>query len=120
MSLIGICSLRTTYSEAAMRLLPFMFGIICVGIIGIGTPAEAQNYPWCANYDGLGGGFNCGFTTFQQCLNTVSGIGGFCQLNTQHLYGQHQMAGEEFVRSPKFVSKLGQKGATGLYAIALT
>ena len=29
-----------------MRLLPFMFGIICVGIIGISTPAGAgvQNY----------------------------------------------------------------------------
>ena len=42
-------------------------------------PAEAQNYPWCAYYDGSFGGTNCGFTTFQQCLDTVSGIGGFCE-----------------------------------------
>ena len=42
MSLIGICSLRTTYSEVVMRLLPFMFGIICVGIIEIGTHAGGQ------------------------------------------------------------------------------
>jgi hypothetical protein len=46
-----------------------------------------QNYPWCAYYSGGrhgGGGTNCGFTTFQQCLDTVSGIGGFCQRNTQY------------------------------------
>jgi hypothetical protein len=67
-----------------MRLWSFMFGIICVGITGIGTPAGAQNYPWCANYSGGGGGTNCGFTTYQQCLNTVSGIGGFCEPNTQY------------------------------------
>jgi hypothetical protein len=52
----------------------------------IGTPAHAQNYPWCAYYSGrgLGGATNCGFTTFQQCLATVSGIGGFCGQNTQY------------------------------------
>ena len=73
-----------------MRLLLFILGI-CVGIVGIGNRAEAQNYPWCAYY-GKYGGTNCGFTTFQQCLDTVSGIGGFCQLN--NLYrpppGPHQ------------------------------
>ena len=65
-----------------MRLLLFVLGI-SVAVIGIGTRAEAQNYPWCAH---LGTGFestNCGFTTFQQCMDTVSGIGGFCQPNYQ-------------------------------------
>jgi hypothetical protein len=67
-----------------MRFLLFMLGI-CVGVVGIGTRAEAQNYPWCAYYSGKGdGGTNCGFTTFQQCQDTVSGIGGFCQPNTQY------------------------------------
>ena len=48
-----------------MRLLLLMLGIsVCV--VGIGTPAEAQNYPWCAIYGGFDdGGTNCGFTTFQ-------------------------------------------------------
>jgi hypothetical protein len=62
-----------------MRLLLIMLGI-SVGIVGIGNRAEAQNYPWCADY-GRFGGTNCGFTTFQQCLDTVSGIGGICQQN---------------------------------------
>jgi Protein of unknown function (DUF3551) len=68
-----------------MRFLVFLLGI-SVGIVGVGNRAEAQNYPWCAYYSdgGDGGGTNCGFTTFQQCLDTVSGIGGFCDRNTQY------------------------------------
>jgi hypothetical protein len=65
-----------------MRLLLFTLGI-CVGILCIENRAEAQNYPWCSYYDSLGGE-NCGFTTFQQCQENVSGIGGFCEPNTQY------------------------------------
>jgi hypothetical protein len=59
---------------------------ICVGIIGTGKRAEAQNYPWCAIYgDGAaGGGTNCGFITFQQCMETARGLGSLCQPNTQY------------------------------------
>src|SRR5262249_4025031 len=49
-----------------------------------GKQRRGSNYPWCAH---LGTGFestNCGFTTFQQCMDTVSGIGGFCQPNTEY------------------------------------
>jgi hypothetical protein len=43
--------------------------------------AAAQNFPWCALYpDPVG--TNCGFTSFAQCLATVSGAGGFCEPNT--------------------------------------
>jgi hypothetical protein len=68
-----------------MRFLLFILGI-CVSTIGIGTHAEAQNYPWCAIYSGGmgGGGTNCGFTTFQQCMDTARGLGSFCQPNTQY------------------------------------
>jgi hypothetical protein len=41
------------------------------------TPASAS---WCAQYTGaLGGSENCGFSTFQQCQASVSGVGGFCR-----------------------------------------
>jgi Protein of unknown function (DUF3551) len=66
-----------------MRLLLFMLGI-CVGIRGVGSPAEAQNYPWCLIYGTDFGGKNCGFITFQQCQDTVSGIGGFCMQNNTY------------------------------------
>jgi hypothetical protein len=46
-------------------------------------PAEAATeYPWCAQYGRWGGGGrNCGFTSYRQCMATVSGIGGFCVRN---------------------------------------
>ncbi len=50
----------------------------------IGSAAQAQNYPWCADYAGFGSQ-NCGFTTFQQCQAALSGNGGFCNANTQYV-----------------------------------
>ena len=60
---------------------------ICALLAALSPQAEAQNYPWCANYGSpMGeGGTNCGFTTREQCLATVSGIGGSCDLNTQYV-----------------------------------
>lgn len=47
------------------------------------APASAASdpYRWCAQY-GQEGGRNCGFITLQQCRDTVSGVGGDCELNT--------------------------------------
>jgi len=66
-----------------MKLLLSVVAILAATSM-LGASAQAQNYPWCAYYSGPGGGTNCGFTTFQQCLDTVSGIGGFCEPNTQY------------------------------------
>jgi hypothetical protein len=53
--------------------------------VAIASSAQAQNYPWCAQYSGsMGGSMNCGFTTHDQCMATVSGAGGFCVVNTQY------------------------------------
>ena len=50
-----------------------------------GTPAaEARTYyPWCARYSGRDspGVPVCGFKTFQQCVASVHGRGGFCEQN---------------------------------------
>jgi hypothetical protein len=59
-------------------------------MLAVSSPADAQRargydpYKWCAVYGGLfagGGGTNCGFRTYRQCLATVSGVGGTCQPN---------------------------------------
>jgi Protein of unknown function (DUF3551) len=62
----------------------FLLLVLVGAIAALGTPAQAQNYPWCAQYSGraLGGAQNCGFVSFAQCMATVSGIGGFCVQNT--------------------------------------
>ena len=65
------------------------FGFLLLGVVittaAAGTGARAQNYPWCADYDGSFGGRNCGFTTLEQCQATVSGIGGFCNRNNTYV-----------------------------------
>jgi hypothetical protein len=69
--------------RSAVRMLLFILAIIVVAA-GVSARAEAQNYPWCADYAGFGSQ-NCGFTTFQQCLAALSGNGGFCNANTQYV-----------------------------------
>ena len=69
-----------------MKLLLVLSGI-CAALLSMGTRAEAQNYPWCAYYSGGddGGGTNCGFITFEQCMATARGLGSNCQPNTQYV-----------------------------------
>ncbi|MFY9693253.1 MAG: DUF3551 domain-containing protein [Xanthobacteraceae bacterium] len=68
-----------------MRHLPFLLGFLLVAA-ATGTSAQAQNYPWCAQYAGAGGGAtNCGFVSYAQCMQTLQGMGGFCVQNTQYV-----------------------------------
>jgi Protein of unknown function (DUF3551) len=68
-----------------MKASLFILGLIAA-TAALGSSAQAQDYPWCAQYgSGMGGGGrNCGFTTFQQCQEDVSGIGGFCEQNNTY------------------------------------
>jgi Protein of unknown function (DUF3551) len=63
-----------------MRLLLFLLGI-SVGIAGIGSRADAQNYSWCAMLSMGDQAVNCGFVNAEQCMATVRGIGGYCTPN---------------------------------------
>ena len=69
-----------------MRFVPFVLGVIAATSV-LNTPTKAQNYPWCAIYSGGmgGGGTNCGFTTFEQCMETARGLGSNCQPKTQYV-----------------------------------
>lgn len=56
--------------------------LLLVAATFVASPAAAIEYPWCAQYGMSGhGGRNCGFSTYRQCMATVSGIGGFCERN---------------------------------------
>lgn len=46
--------------------------------------ALAQNYPWCVYWNGTGGARNCGFLSFEQCMETARGAGASCSPNTQY------------------------------------
>ena len=49
-------------------------------VLLIGDATYAQNPPWCAIMDN-DGTTQCNYYTQQQCLQTLSGIGGQCVLN---------------------------------------
>ncbi len=67
-----------------MKYLFIVLGMLVATAV---TPAKAQNYPWCEYLGGGmggGGGRNCGFISFEQCMESARGNGGDCRLNTQY------------------------------------
>ena len=72
--------------------------------------AEAEIYrPWCAQYYGFGGGgTNCGFISYEQCMMTAFGAGAWCVQNPWYLaYGdgsQKAAATARRARSPAAVA----------------
>ena len=70
-----------------MRYLLAVLGIL-VALPYMGTPVRAQNYPWCEYLGGGmggGGGRNCGFISFEQCMESARGNGSDCRQNTQYV-----------------------------------
>ncbi len=57
-----------------------MLASLAITILIISGPLHAQNPPWCAIMDN-DGTTQCNYYTEQQCLQTLSGIGGQCVLN---------------------------------------
>jgi Protein of unknown function (DUF3551) len=46
-----------------------------------GGQAAGASRSWCATYPGKGINDNCGYSSFNQCYQTVLGLGGFCRPN---------------------------------------
>jgi hypothetical protein len=70
-----------------MRRLSFLLaGLAMVAAASLSDVKPSQAYvwyPWCASYGGRDsvGVPSCGFTTFEQCMATVSGTQGTCIMN---------------------------------------
>src|SRR5579859_7170650 len=66
------------YGGFAVRLMRFALLLAAFTAPALLAPSAARaniEYPWCAAYGGnMGGASNCGFTTWEQCMATVSGI----------------------------------------------
>jgi len=70
-----------------MKYLVIAFGVAAAAVsVGASSPAHAQNYPWCEYIGGGmgGGGRNCGFVSFEQCMASAQGNGGDCRPNTMY------------------------------------
>ena len=63
---------------------------VCVVMDARSAAAEIYR-PWCAQYYGFGGGTNCGFISYEQCMMTARGSGAYCVQNPWYLqYGSGQ------------------------------
>ena len=72
--------------EVLKMKVPIIVMAVLLAVASLSGPAHAQNYPWCAYYStGDGNATNCGFVTREQCMATVSGIGGHCEPNNQYV-----------------------------------
>jgi hypothetical protein len=65
--------------------MPVMFVVIVLaGLLGGMRTGEARSwypwYPWCARYVG-GVTIDCAYVSHDQCMQTVSGVSGFCTQN---------------------------------------
>ena len=57
----------------------FLIAAVLLGEIQAASAQSPTSYPWCARYfDRRGGATSCYFAGQEQCMTTVSGIGGYC------------------------------------------
>ena len=57
------------------------YGLLSAALVLAASPAAAQGAPWCLSENDSRGAVVCSFHTFEQCLETRSGIGGSCGPN---------------------------------------
>jgi uncharacterized protein DUF3551 len=68
--------------ETMMRMLLLGLTALTVAVVADVRPSEARSWhPWCATYATNSIGQECLFSSYEQCLATVRGIGGFCSQN---------------------------------------
>ena len=64
-----------------MRLPVLSIFLITAALLGATKVASAQSaysYPWCFEDKGRSGHLSCYFTSWEQCMATLWGIGGLC------------------------------------------
>jgi hypothetical protein len=65
-------------------------GLLLTALALASSPVAAQNAPWCFSESGnrASGAVTCAFYSFEQCLETLRGIGGSCAPNPFFSYGK--------------------------------
>ena len=65
-----------------LTIVPLVLGwIASFGGSQISFAQSPYDYPWCAIYSKTSGAMSCYYTSFEQCMATMSGIGGTCLQN---------------------------------------
>jgi hypothetical protein len=74
-----------------MRLLILSLVLANAALTSFADPASAQSaysYPWCARVGSRNGPTSCYYASYQQCLTTLSGVGGYC-FKSPYYQGPH-------------------------------
>jgi hypothetical protein len=67
-----------------MRISAFVALILATTAPFAPRPAAAvYNFPWCATYYDSNV-VSCAYTSFRQCMATISGVGGLCTQNIRY------------------------------------
>jgi len=56
----------------------FLIAVALVGEIRAGSAQSPTSYPWCARVGQRDGPTSCYYKSYEQCMTTLSGIGGYC------------------------------------------
>lgn len=63
---------------------------VLLGFVAFGsTPGMARDYPWCSRTSATGFNPSCSFTSYNQCMATVSGQAGDCMGNPRMAFDQY-------------------------------
>ena len=68
-----------------------------VAVMGA-TPGMARDYPWCERTSANGFNPSCSFTSYRQCMATVSGQRGDCMQNPMLAYGDQRRGQSRAIR----------------------
>jgi len=74
---MGIASMIAVTLKRLLESVIAPSGCLAIALVFIVGTADAQNQPWCTIMDN-DGTTQCNYSTLQQCLQTLSGIGGRC------------------------------------------
>jgi len=61
-----------------VRTSLFIIGAALLGGASTLRAQSAYDYPWCAVYTNRSGAQACYYATYEQCMATMWGIGGYC------------------------------------------
>ena len=63
---------------------------VAAALAAQGTDARAQQRaPWCDYQGSAFGSYDCSYYTFEQCMATARGLGGYCSPNPRVAYAPY-------------------------------
>ena len=77
----------------ALRIVVALGAVVGTWAFDARSAAQAdwrQLAPWCAYMGGFGGNFDCIYYTFEQCMATARGLGGYCSPNSRATNQRYQ------------------------------